>query len=108
MSESSNENVSDKQLKECTLKQLKKYFDTNHYSEQEIADLKKHRNRIKSKDYTQKSRARYRECIKKREGQKSQLQTERKNLLREIAFWKTAVFNEYNDDVFLPAPAQMS
>ena len=61
---------------------------------------------IQLREMTDKRRARYRECIKKREFQKSQLQTERKNLLREIAFWKTAVVNEYNDDVFLPAPAQ--
>eukprot|EP00800_Vazella_pourtalesii_P001246 TRINITY_DN1106_c2_g1_i1.p1 TRINITY_DN1106_c2_g1~~TRINITY_DN1106_c2_g1_i1.p1 ORF type:complete len:108 (-),score=27.52 TRINITY_DN1106_c2_g1_i1:86-409(-) len=106
MSESSTECISDQQLTDCTLKQLKNYFFSNNFSDQEITQLMQYRKRIKSKSYTRKSRARYRECIKKREFQKSQLQTERKNLLREIAFWKTAVVNEYNDDVFLPAPAQ--
>ena len=107
MSESSNENVSDLQLTGSTLKELKLIFTSRNYSDEEISGLMKYRKRIKSKHYTRESRARYRDCIRKRETEKTALKAEKNTLMREIAFWKSAVYLEYNDDVFLPTVAPM-
>ena len=107
MSESSNESVSDMQLTGSTLKELKRLFFTRNYSQDEISGLMKYRKRIKSKHYTRKSRARYRECIKHREVEKTALKAEKSTLMREISFWKSAVYFEYNDDVFV-TPTRIS
>ncbi|KAI6654953.1 hypothetical protein LOD99_2831 [Oopsacas minuta] len=106
MSESSIESVSDELLTGSTKKELTDFFHSQNFTKDEVSELLISRKRIKSKIYTRKSRALYRERIKTRELQKCALENERTNLLREIAFWQNAVYYEYNDDVFIsPIPA---